>query len=147
MSDSYWAIFSRGVSGASVVVRRRRFNPDKASEGVSFRGRSHPIDLSHPIYREKKRYYYLIDVDGGQRTVQDIGSTVSPKLMDAVMKREIAKQLVAGLQGVGDWKLALIIGLICLGAGIMGGIVLGQFIDFTPTVGGNGTIPAFLGVL
>lgn len=143
-ADRYWAIFSRNVSGASVVVKRKRFNPDKASEGISYRGRTHVIDLTKPIFREGGKYFYLVDMEDGQRVAGEVGVPVSPKLMDAVMRKEIARQLVAGLAAGGDWKMALIIGLIMLGAGIMTGIVLGQFIDFTPTQSSNGTV-AFLG--
>ena len=114
-----------------MVVKRRRFNPGKATDGVSFRKRTYVIDLLRPAYREKNRYCYMMDVDTGQKFVGTTPMPISAKLLDAILRQEIAKQLVAGLGGVkGNWTLAIIIGLICAVSGILGGIIIGQFISF-----------------
>jgi hypothetical protein len=67
--------------------------------------------------------------------------------MDAIMRKEIARQLVAGLGGSSDWKLALVIGIVASVAGICAGIVIGQFIDFTPTPDPNNNPVAWFGQL
>lgn len=131
--DKYLAVWCKDVSGTSVVLRKKRFRPDQVKDGMSYRGRTHSINVDAPIFRTANTYYYLIDLDKGQKAVGAIATVVSPKLMDAIMRKEIVKQLVSGLQGAGDWKLALIIGIIMLGCGILGGIIMGQFIDFTPS--------------
>jgi hypothetical protein len=127
--DQYWVIFARDVAGVPVTVKRKRFNPNDAAEGISFRGATHIIDLGRPAYRLNRRYYYIVDMEKGQRVLFQSENPVSPKLMDSIMRREIIKQLVAGL-GMTDMKLAIILMLVGLGAGVMAGIVIGQFIDF-----------------
>jgi len=130
MGDKYSVLFSRVVSGSSVVFKRKRIRPEQVKDGISYKGRTHFLDLSKPIYRDKAKFVYLVDVEDGQKYTFDATYPVSAKLLDAVLRKEIAKQLVAGLGG-SDWNLAIIIGLICAVTGVMSGIVLGQFIDFS----------------
>lgn len=134
MADKYYAIFAREVGGVPVMVRRRRFNPNKAAEGISFRGSTHLIDLDRPVYRANKKFVYLIDMEKGQKVLTQSEIPVSPKLMDIIMKRNIVKQLVAGLgSATGDWKMMMLYIIIGLVMGIMTGIVLGMVFDIGGT--------------
>lgn len=127
--DKYLVMFSRVVSGSDVVFKKKRVKPEQVKDGISYKGRTHFLDLAKPIYRDRSKFIYLVDVQEGQKSTLNATYPVSAKLLDAVLRKEIAKQLVAGLGG-SDWTLAIIIGLICAVTGVMSGIVLGQFIDF-----------------
>lgn len=131
-SDSYWAIFCREVGGVSVTVRRKKFNPNNALKGISFRGATHIIDLDRPAYRFNRKFYYIIDMDRGQKVMTQSEIPVSPKLMDTIMRREIVKQLVAGL-GTTDLKMSIIFLILGLGMGVAVGIIVGQMIDLGGT--------------
>lgn len=146
VKEKYYVIFSRDVSGSQVVVARRQFNPDAASDGVSYRGKSHTIDLKKPIYRENGKFYYMVDMEAGQKPLgEGKEPPVSPKLMDAIMRKEVAKQLVMGLEGMGNWKFVLFVALIVLAAGLLGGFVLGQVIPLNSPPPTNDTFQQIIG--
>jgi hypothetical protein len=123
-----------------VVIARRRFDPDQAADGVSYRGRTHTIDLRKPIYREKGKFYYLIEMESGQISVgEGKEPPVSPKLMDSIMRKEVAKQLVMGLEPTGDLKSMLLVIVVVAVAGILGGFILGQLFHLGVAPAVNGT--------
>ena len=127
ISDKYIAVFSREVSGSSVVVKKKSFQPDKVKDGISYKGRTHLLDLTRPIYRDRGKFFYLIDMEKGQKTMGQITSSVSPKLLDAILRKEIARQLVSGMNTPASWGLAIVIGILGASCGILGGYVIGMF--------------------
>jgi len=129
MADKHVIIFTKRVSGSSVQVKRKNVKLDDIKEGISYKGRTHLIDLARPVYRLHSKNFYVMDLDEGQQFVMPSNEHgVSTKLMDATFKKEIAKQLVAGLYAAGgmDWKMIMLFLLAGLGGGVGIGVIVGK---------------------
>lgn len=117
-------IIVKSVAGNHVLLKRRKLKEKKPL--VKWGEKSFPIDLSRPIYRVANRHVYLVDIEEGQLLVGN-GQTIEPIMTDMIFRREIVRQMVAGL---GTSGFATNIANLLIGAimGILGGYIIGQFV-------------------
>jgi hypothetical protein len=128
-SDKYIALFVQEVGGMPSLMGTKKFDPASVKEGITFKGKTHRIEVSTATYREGNRYYFLVDVTKGQlKTVSpldgDAVKGIDPKLTKALYKDETVRQLVAGMHIKGNWMLVLIISALTGCMALMGGIIL-----------------------
>ena len=130
MADKYIIHFVREVSGVSQYMGKKRVNPSKLGDGVSFKGKTYVIDMTKPVMRRGTTYTYMIDMDKGHLTVGQGTKPFNTKLMDLIFRRELARQLVTGLSTTNGikspWFIAIML-IIGLGAGVALGYILGNY--------------------
>jgi len=110
--------YIRKTSGVPTVLNTRIINPD--SETVKYRDSLFPIDIGNPAFKIKNTFVYVVDITTGQLNLGNSEKVKSPSLLRQLIMRNLAKQLVTGLEGKPAMEiiiiiiLALIVG-VCLG--------------------------------
>lgn len=110
------------------VFKRHTIGTNKVKREATIGEHTFNFDMGKPAYRNRNKSFYFVDVDEGQIALNTKENPeISAKLLQATLKEEVGKQLVAGLDSnpfMGN-VLMLIIGIII---GLLGGYILGQFI-------------------
>ncbi|MDD4972481.1 MAG: hypothetical protein PHT07_23875 [Paludibacter sp.] len=96
MKPSYFAILTVRQNGGLQAVGARKFSPTQ--ETIDIRKQTFKVDISRPIYRNKKgRNIYIFESGAGQVYTNTPEVGITPKLMRAGFGLEIVSQLVVGL--------------------------------------------------
>jgi hypothetical protein len=122
--------FVKSISGIKTVVKSNTVKSYK--EDVSYRKLTHPFDFDKPCLRIKNRFIYIVDEKYGQLGFDKPKQKVSPQLMDMVMKKQIAKQLISVMEKV-PFGGNIIMIILAAGMGIAIGVIVGNYF---PIIGG-----------
>jgi hypothetical protein len=95
-------------------------NIDVTSQDVRYnRKLLHPIDITHPTFKRKNTFFYMVDIKSGQLSFSDSKAIFSPELFDTLVTNHLGKQLVAGLEASPFFQniAVVLLGILC-GTGI-----------------------------
>jgi hypothetical protein len=120
--------FVKPMENVPTVFRKRSIGNGKIVRSVNIGDNTFKFDIGKPTYRNRNKAFYFVDVDKGQIWISPKDTPeMSAKLLQADLKDEIGKQLVAGIDAnpfMGN-ILMLAIGVII---GLLAGYILGQFV-------------------
>ena len=116
--------YVRSIAGVQTVVKTSRVKPNL--KVITYRDQSFPFDMNAATYRQRNRFYYFVDIEKGQLAFKGSKLSISPELMNATFKRQIAKQFLAVLETPASMASIIMI-LLALGAGVFAGIVIGNY--------------------
>jgi hypothetical protein len=121
MKAKYYAIYAVRINGGLQRIKGRKFRPSETS--LTFDEDTFIVDIANPIYRTiRGKYMFLFEKNKGQVTLSDTTLLVNQKIIKALFKQELPRQLVAGLN---DAMSVTADKLMFLLAGIMGGVGIG----------------------
>jgi len=122
--------FVRKIGDVYTVFKKRNITKGKIIRSVNIGKNTFTFDIGKPTYRRNNKCFYFVDVDKGQISISEKENPeLSAKLLQATLKDEVGKQLVAGLDTnpfMGDIVM-LIIGAII---GVLTGWILGNYFPF-----------------
>ncbi len=97
MKPTYYANLLVRQNGGLQLIAGRKFKP--TAQEITLRGQTFLVDISKPIYRNKKgRFIYLFEYGVGQITNNSADQLeVSQSFTKALFRNQIVTQLVAGL--------------------------------------------------
>ncbi|OGU58432.1 MAG: hypothetical protein A2V66_16345 [Ignavibacteria bacterium RBG_13_36_8] len=122
--------FVKEISGVYSVISKRKIKSGSIVKTISLRKNTFSFDIGLPVVRFRNIFFYFVDVDKGQITLKNPETIVTAELMDVTFKRNIAKQIVTGLESSFQFSnLVLILMGITLGA--LAGYIIGNFIPFS----------------
>jgi hypothetical protein len=135
-------------------IKVKKFNVIKNT--FKFKDKMYIIDSTMPLLIMKMHWYdsqltrvYCYDLERGQM-ITDISkmnkegqlvltnqnTTINPDFIDDIFNNEIVRQLTAAIGKSGIFDMSIIGMIIILICGLLGGIILGQYIDFGVSSGG-----------
>lgn len=132
--DRYYARICKNVQGVEHSIGIKEISP--INKTFKWKKLKIPVDLSNPTYRARalfpykrsQAYYYLVDLDNGQKTINEVKTEVSREIQDLIFSREIVRQLAVSQRHSGtsgDW-IFLIMGAI---GGLGLGYILAQVVS------------------
>lgn len=122
--------YVKRIAGVPTVIKTKKsslFSSNKIISYAGVKGKTFPFDMGKPFLRKKNRWFYVVDVDTGQLTIEAKGNKqLSPQLLDQIIKKELGKQLVSALESppISGYILVVLLGV---GLGIAVGYILGNF--------------------
>jgi hypothetical protein len=124
VKDKYFVYFVSNLNGLFNVIDRKRITLKKNE--VSYRKKTYILDFEKVLLRNRKKVYFMQEIDGQQKTLGEIGGkVVSPTLIDMIVRQHIGSQIVAGLNT--GMNIAWIQVIIGLAIGTPLGWIIGQF--------------------
>ena len=116
--------FVQSMGGFPTVIKQIKLQVD--AKQIRYRQLMYNFDVGKPAFRIANTFYYLMDINKGQINFPEPKQGIAPELMDAILTRKIAKQLIAGLENPALMGSLVYIGLsICLG--LATGFILGHW--------------------
>lgn len=118
------AIITERRNGTLVYLETKSV---RNNDSVQYKGRTYAIDRTKPYYVRRRRTYYLLERHNGQIAPDGETWQGNPHLLDEILSRQVARQLVNSMStGAITWQIFPII----LGAavGLPCGIILGGYI-------------------
>lgn len=121
------------INGVATVNWISKIKANTVISDAGLKGKTFPFDMGKPTFRKRNRWYYFVDVDKGQITLQGgQDPAMAPQLLHAIIKKEIGKQLVSRLETV-PFSAQLLVVIICISLGLAAGYILGNVLPMTPT--------------
>lgn len=116
--------FVQKIGGFPTVIKEQKIAVD--SKTVPYRENLYRLDVGKPAFRIGNVFYYIIDIDKGQMSFLDSKDQIAPELMDAILKRKVAKQLTSNLETT-PIPPNLIYLFLTLGLGLALGFIIGHW--------------------
>lgn len=124
MKDKRKVLIVRLTGNTPTVIAKKSIKD--STQFIRYGKKTYTIDINKPSYRQKNIFYYLLDPGKGQLHFYQMNKLVAPELLEAILNRNIVKQLVSGLEAV-PLIQNIIIMLLCLGMGIGAGFIIGNY--------------------
>jgi len=122
--DKRKVYFVRTIAGVPTRICQKSIKAH--AQNIGYRKLSFNIDIGKPSFRIKNTFYYVVDIHTGQLYFGDAKHGISPELLDSILVRNIAKNLVSGLESAPLFS-SLIMMLLGTGLGIALGFILGNY--------------------
>lgn len=98
----------------------------ESTQFISYKKKTYHIDINKLSFRQKNLFCYLLDPTKGQLHFEQMHKLVAPEMLEAILNRNVVKQLVAGLEAA-PLIQNIVIMLLCLGMGIGAGFIIGNY--------------------
>lgn len=130
IKDQYVAVFVKTINKVVTIQGKKKFKVD--AQHLTFRDKSYNVDTKTVSYRNKNKFIYMVDIDGGQQVIFENkeDKVKNPELANLIVEKKIVSQLVAGLVSVG--KTAWFPLIICILMGLAFGYIMGNAIPLKP---------------
>jgi hypothetical protein len=122
--DKRKVYFVRIIAGVPTRITQKTIKASTVN--VGYRKLLFPIDIGKPSFRIKNTFYYVVDIHSGQLYFGDAKHSISPELLDSILVRNIAKNLVSGLESAPLFSSIIMI-LLGIGLGLALGFILGNY--------------------
>jgi len=116
--------FVQKVGGFPTVIKQINIKVD--AKQISYKRLMYDFDVGRPAFRIANTFFYLMDINKGQIAFAEPKGGVAPELMDAILTRKIAKQLIAGLENPALMG-SLVYVILSIGLGLACGFILGKW--------------------
>jgi len=116
--------FVQNVGGFPTVIKQITVSID--AKQIRYRQLMFDFDVGKPAFRIANTFFYLMDINKGQVGFAEPDGGIAPELLDAIITRKIAKQLIAGLENPALMG-SLVYILLSVGLGLACGFILGKW--------------------
>jgi hypothetical protein len=125
--DKRKVLYMQNMSGMLTIIKKKYIKP--AMKNISYLKNTFNFNPEDPTFRSKNTFYYLVDIHNGQLHIETKQTSIHPEMVGKILKRNIIKQLVSGLEAA---PMASTIVMLLLGAGLglACGYILGNFVPF-----------------
>lgn len=120
--------YVKSLEGVPTVFKKHTIRKGMMKREATIGEHTFTFDMGKPTYRNRNKCFYFVDVDAGQVWVNKKDTPeLSAKLLQATLKDEIGKQLVAGLDS-NPFMGNIVMLLMGIAIGILGGYILGNIL-------------------
>lgn len=118
-SKRYIAVFLIKEQGKYQIIETKKIKPTQ--ETISFKKKSHRIDIDDPIYQYGRKVYYFFHFTKGQLTLRDkVKENQEPEILDMIIERKLVAQLTSDLLGKDINEMIMFLGLGAAIGGLLG---------------------------
>lgn len=117
--------FVKSIANVPTRIKTRKIK--SPGRYITFKNHTFEFDIAKPAYRIRNIFYYIVDIDKGQICFPEAAINASaPELLDKIVRRSLAKQLVSSVEKMPLSEVLLYI-LLSVGMGAGLGYILGNF--------------------
>lgn len=118
----YYAVWLIKEQDNYNIVEKNSIKP--TDETVSYKEKSHELDIDDPIYQYGRKLFYFIDFHKGQLTLREkVKAKSEPAIMDMIISEKIVAQLTHDLLGKDIQETLMWLGLGAAIGGLLGYII------------------------
>ena len=116
--------FVQNMGGFPTVIREINIKVD--AQNIRYKNLMYKFNVGNPAFRIGNTFHYIMDIEKGQMGFNPPEGGIAPELMDAILTRKIAKQLIAGLENPALMG-SLVYIILSVGLGVACGFILGKW--------------------
>ena len=115
-------LYVKKISGVLSQIKSKKISGNVTQIRVG--KKTFNFDIGNPLFRRRNKFFYFVDVDRGQLSLNENIEQVSPEIMDAILSENVVKQIVGSLRQatIESWFMIV----IYIGLGVAVGYIIGN---------------------